>query len=204
MDAGSFLNDVRVMPVVVVSDTARAVPLAETLLDAGITAIEVTLRSPEALTAIERIAAGVPGLLVGAGSIRRADQMRQAVDAGAQFAVSPGASDALLDAADELDLPFVPGAVTASEMIRLLERGYTLQKFFPAEPCGGLAAIRALAAPLPEVRFFPTGGIDASLAAEYLAFPPVACVGGSWFVPPDALAAGDFAAIRELAGATRR
>jgi 2-dehydro-3-deoxyphosphogluconate aldolase/(4S)-4-hydroxy-2-oxoglutarate aldolase len=142
-------------------------------------------------------------MLVGAGSVRRAEQFAQIADAGARFAVSPGATASLLDAAERQGMPFVPGAVTASEIIGLLESGYRLQKFFPAEASGGLASIRALAAPLPEVLFFPTGGIDQTLAREYLACECVASVGGSWFVPAGALAAGDFARIRELASDAR-
>lgn len=199
MDAGDLLRGTRVMPVVVLEDPDLAIPLAQTLLSAGIGAIEVTLRSGAALQAIERIAAGCPDILLGAGSIRRPGQLREVAEAGARFAVSPGSSPNLLAAARQRKMPLVPGAVTASEMIVLLEAGYTLQKFFPAEPSGGLAAIRSLAAPLPEVRFFPTGGIDATRAADYLAHPAIACVGGSWFVPADALAARDFDRIGRLA-----
>lgn len=194
-----MLDAVRVMPVVVIDRVAHGVPLAQTLVEAGIPAIEVTLRSAAALEAVAEIAAAVPDIMVGVGSIRRSQQLQEAVKAGARFAVGPGSTDALLDTADDLALPFVPGAITASEMIRLLERGYTLQKFFPAEPAGGLAMIKALHAPLPEVRFFPTGGISVELAPAYLAHPAVACVGGSWFVPAAALAEEDFARIGRLA-----
>lgn len=203
MDAGALLAGTCLMPVVVIDDEASAVPLAKTLLEAGIGAMEVTLRSGAALPAIEAIAVAVPGMLLGAGSVSRPDQLSRAADAGARFAVSPGASERLLAAAAELKLPYVPCAATASEMIRLQEHGYTLQKVFPAESLGGVAYLKALSGPLPEVRFFPTGGITLDLAADYLAFSRVACVGGSWFVPVDRLAAGDFAAIARLARTAR-
>lgn len=200
MDAGTLLAGIHIVPVVVIEDEASAVPLAETLLDAGVRAIEITLRTPVALAAIERVARSLPELLLGAGSVRQAPQFRQAADAGARFVVSPGASERLLAAAGETRLPFVPGAVTATEMITLLGHGFRLQKFFPAELSGGLAMLRALAAPLPEVRFFPTGGITLERAREYLGFGRVACIGGSWFVPEAALRERDFARIRRLAG----
>ena len=198
MDASELLAGQRIVPVVVIEEAASAVPLAETLLEAGLGAIEVTLRSDAALEAIERIASAVPDLVLGAGSVRRAEHLARVRDAGARFAVSPGATERLLDEADAVALPFVPGAVTASEILRLLERGYTLQKFFPAELSGGVAQLRALAAPLPEVRFFPTGGITPERASEYLALPCVACLGGSWMVPAALLADGDYEAIGRL------
>ncbi len=204
MDASALLAGQRIVPVVVIEDAASAAPLAETLLEAGLGAIEVTLRSDAALAAIERIAAATPELVLGAGSVRRAEHLAQVREAGARFAVSPGATTRLLDAAEATALPFVPGAVTASEMMRLRERGYSLQKFFPAELSGGVAALRALAAPLPEVRFFPTGGITAERARDYLAFDAVACLGGSWMVPAALLGAGDYTAIGRLAGEAAR
>jgi 2-dehydro-3-deoxyphosphogluconate aldolase/(4S)-4-hydroxy-2-oxoglutarate aldolase len=199
MDATSLLAGIHLVPVVVIEDPARAVPLTEALVASGVRAIEITLRTDRALAAIEDVARSVPAILVGAGSVRQAGQLQQIVDAGAQFAVSPGSSDRLLVAARECGLPFVPGAVTASEIIRLLEHGYHLQKFFPAELAGGVAQLKALAAPLPEVRFFPTGGITLALARDYLAFERVSCIGGSWFLPEGALAEGDFASVRRLA-----
>jgi len=199
MDASALLGEIRLVPVVTIEDSGTAVALAETLLAAGVGAIEVTLRSPQALASIENIAEAVPDLLLGAGSIRHAGQIDEVVSAGARFAVSPGTSQCLLRAVAECDLPFIPGASTASEMIVLLEQGYRLQKFFPAELCGGIRKIRALSAPLPEVRFFPTGGISAALAPEYLAVEAVACIGGSWFVDAGHLAARNFQAIGKLA-----
>ena len=199
MDASDLLQPFRVVPVVAIDDAATAVPLAETLFSAGIEVIEVTLRTPAALEAMERIAAAVPGMLVGAGSVRRADQFDEVRNRGAKFAVSPGCSDALLDAAAGCDMHYVPGAVTPSEMIVLLEHGYRLQKFFPAQAAGGLAMIKSVASPIPEARFMPTGGITPELAREYLALPNVAGIGGSWIAPAKLVARGDYARIGELA-----
>jgi 2-dehydro-3-deoxyphosphogluconate aldolase/(4S)-4-hydroxy-2-oxoglutarate aldolase len=176
-----------VIPVVVLEDAERAVPLARTLVDAGMRAIEITLRTPAALEAIERIAAEVPDATVGAGTVLSPAQGRDALAAGAQFLVSPGATPALLDAL--ADAPLLAGAVTASEVMALLERGITAAKFFPAEASGGVPALRALGAPFPQMRFCPTGGIDAESADDYLALPNVACVGGSWMIPQPAASA---------------
>ena len=204
MNAAGLLAGQRVVPVVVVDDAADAVPLAKTLLAAGLTAIEMTLRTEAGLEAIERIATGVPGMLVGAGSVRRAAQIADVKSAGAVFAVSPGSSDSLLDAADDAGLAFVPGAVTASEVLKLMDRGYTLQKFFPAELSGGAALLRAIGAPIPEVSFMPTGGISPDNAGDYLSLANVACIGGSWIAPPDLLRAKDFNAIAGLASAAAK
>jgi 2-dehydro-3-deoxyphosphogluconate aldolase/(4S)-4-hydroxy-2-oxoglutarate aldolase len=199
VNAAELLAGAYVVPVVVIDNAKDAVPLAKTLLDSGLEAIEVTLRTDAGLAAIERIASEVPGMLVGAGSIRRADQVTEAQSAGAAFAVSPGSSDALINAVADARLPFVPGAATASEMLRLLDCGYTLQKFFPAEPAGGTRFLKAVGAPIPEVRFMPTGGISPANAREYLALDNVACLGGSWIVPASLLRQGDFEAIAGLA-----
>ena len=201
MDAMDILADCRVVPVVVIDDHESAVELAVTLLDAGIKAIEVTLRTPAALAAVEQIAKHVPDILLGAGSVRQASHFAQIVDAGAKFAVSPGASDALIKGAKEARIPYVPGAATASEMLNLLEQGYQLQKFFPAELGGGTAMLKALSAPLPEVKFFPTGGVTAQLAPAYLQLPSVHCIGGTWIATPDLITSGDFRKIGELAQA---
>lgn len=195
MDAGEILAASRIVPVATIHQVDQGEALAECLCDAGMSSIEITLRSDAALATIERIAHKLPQMTIGVGSIRTAGQMKQAHQAGAQFAVSPGCSETLLSMADELAMPFVPGATTPSEMIALLDRGYRLQKFFPAQQAGGLNYLKAIAKPLPEVRFFPTGGIDATLAAEYLAFDKVACIGGSWFISDDKVAAGDFQSI---------
>jgi 2-dehydro-3-deoxyphosphogluconate aldolase/(4S)-4-hydroxy-2-oxoglutarate aldolase len=170
-----------VIPVVVVQDVAEAVPLAEALVADGLPAIEVTLRTPAALAAIEAIAE-VPGAVVGAGTVTSPEQAEQALGAGARFLVSPGATPRLLDALEACGAPFLPGAVTPSEVLALLERGIGLAKFFPAEASGGVAAVKALAGPFPQLRLCPTGGIDAAKAQRYLAEPNVACVGGSWML----------------------
>lgn len=201
MDASSLFEGIRVVPVVVINDIETAVPLALTLRDAGIRAIEVTLRTPAALPALERISREVPEVLPGVGSVRQPEQFAQAMQVGARFAVSPGSTPRLREAARSANLPYLPGAASASEILQLLEAGYRLQKFFPAEQLGGLAMLKALSAPLAEARFCPTGGLNADIAASYLALPQVACVGGSWFIPADALAAGDYVRIGELATA---
>ena len=204
MNAAELLAGQRVVPVVVIDEIDDAVPLASALLGAGLAAIEVTLRTEAALGAIERIAAEVTGMLVGAGSVRRAAQVAQVRSAGAAFAVSPGSSDALLEAVADAELPFIPGAVTASETLKLLDLGYTLQKFFPAELSGGARYLKALGAPIPEASFMPTGGIGVGNAGDYLALPNVACIGGSWIAPPELLRTRDFEAIARLAAAAAR
>ena len=199
MDVGELLKRERIVPVVVIDDAAKAVPLARTLMEAGLNSIEVTLRSAAALAAIEQIATKVPGAIVGAGSLRRSEQVSDIREAGAQFAVAPGWAPGLLDAAEVAGLPLLPGAATAAEMMQLFERGYALQKFFPAELAGGIPYLRAVGAPLPELRFVPTGGITAELAGDYLALPNVAAVGGTWITPKCLLDAGDFDRIGQLA-----
>ncbi len=195
MDATSLiapeLEPRPIVPVVVVDDVRHAVTTAGLLLGAGIGLMEITLRSTGALNCIEAVAAEVPDIVVGAGSVRDVAQLNAAVAAGAQFAVSPGATDALLDEARRRSLPYLPGAATPSEMMYLLQRGYHLQKFFPAEAMGGVNTLAALQGPLPEVRFVPTGGISEANCAAYVALDNVAAVGGSWFVPANVIAAGD-------------
>jgi 2-dehydro-3-deoxyphosphogluconate aldolase/(4S)-4-hydroxy-2-oxoglutarate aldolase len=199
MDASKLLDGLSVVPVVVIEKLDHAVPLAECLLDAGLRAIEVTLRSEAGLTAIEMIAKSVPAMLVGAGSIRNVKQVAAVADAGARFGVSPGATDSVLNAARKVNLPFVPGAATASEMMRSLEHGYRLQKFFPAEVSGGVAFLKAVAAPIPEVTFMPTGGVTLENAPNYLALGNVAAIGGTWIAPSALLQSGDFESISRLA-----
>lgn len=199
MDAAKLLSGNRIVPVVVIEELETAVPLAETLSQVGFGAIEVTLRTPVALQAIGEIRRQVPNILCGAGSIRQPQQIEAVLSVDAQFCVSPGSTGALLQAA--VDVPLVPGAETATEMMRLMEMGYTLQKLFPAELMGGLKRISALSAPLPEVRFFPTGGINASLVTDYLSHPSVNCVGGSWFVSNQDLADRNFNNIGDSAAA---
>jgi 2-dehydro-3-deoxyphosphogluconate aldolase/(4S)-4-hydroxy-2-oxoglutarate aldolase len=203
MTTDALLSLAPVIPVVVLEDAGLAVPLARTLVGAGLPAIEITLRTPAALDAIERIASEVPDAWVGAGTVTTAQQADDALAAGAQFLVSPGATPRLLDALEDGDVPFLAGTATASDVIALLERGITAAKFFPAEASGGVPALRALAGPFPQMRFCPTGGIDAANAPSYLALANVACVGGSWMLPPLALRAGDWERIRELAASAR-
>ncbi|WP_432042497.1 bifunctional 4-hydroxy-2-oxoglutarate aldolase/2-dehydro-3-deoxy-phosphogluconate aldolase [Streptomyces cadmiisoli] len=195
----SVLDLAPVVPVVVVQDVADAVPLARALVAGGLPAIEVTLRTPAAPEAIRAIADQVPDAVVGAGTVITPAQVTESVAAGARFLVSPGWTDALLEAMRACGLPFLPGVSTTSEVVALLERGVREMKFFPAQAAGGTAYLRSLAGPLPQARFCPTGGIGLGSAPEYLALPNVGCVGGSWMVPPDAVAAGDWSRIEELA-----
>jgi 2-dehydro-3-deoxyphosphogluconate aldolase/(4S)-4-hydroxy-2-oxoglutarate aldolase len=189
-----------IVPVLVVHDVAHARPLAEALVAGGLPALEVTLRTEAALAVIAEMAK-VEGGIVGAGTLLTPDDVKRAVDAGATFGVSPGATDKLLQAAEDLDLPMLPGAATASEAMRLLERGYDMLKFFPAEASGGAPALKALASPLPQIRFCPTGGVSIANAESYLSLPNVVCAGGSWVAPDALVRAGDWAAITELARA---
>lgn len=195
----SVLDLAPVLPVVVLEDAADAVPLARALVAGGLPAIEITLRTPAALDAIRAVADGVPGAVVGAGTVLTPEQVDAAAGAGARFLVSPGWTDRLLDAMRESGLPFLPGVATATEALGLLERGVADMKFFPAEAAGGAAYVRSLASPLPHVRFCPTGGIDAALAPGYLALPNVGCVGGTWMIPPAAIRRRAWADITALA-----
>jgi 2-dehydro-3-deoxyphosphogluconate aldolase/(4S)-4-hydroxy-2-oxoglutarate aldolase len=188
-----------VMPVVVLDDAADAVPAARALLAGGIGVIELTLRTPAALSAIERIATEVPDIVIGAGTITSPGQAKQAADAGAKFLVTPGCTDAIVDACFDTGLPFLPGAATVSEALRLAERGLSALKFFPAEASGGVAYLKSIAGPLPDLKFCPTGGITVTSAPSYLALPNVGCIGGSWLTPKPALTAKDFGAIETLA-----
>jgi 2-dehydro-3-deoxyphosphogluconate aldolase/(4S)-4-hydroxy-2-oxoglutarate aldolase len=188
-----------VMPVVVIDDAADAVPTARALLAGGIGVIELTLRTPAALSAIERVAAEVPDIVVGAGTVTAPEHAKQAVDAGAKFLVTPGCTDAVVDACFETGLPFLPGASTVSEAMRLAERGLSAMKFFPAEASGGVAFLKAIAGPLPSLRFCPTGGITVASAPSYLAQPNVGCIGGSWLT-----ASLDVATIEKLAAEAAR
>ena len=187
-----------VIPVIVIDDAAQAAPLARALVAGGLSVLEVTLRTPAALDAIREMAK-VEGGIVGAGTVLNAADIAAAQTAGARFAVSPGATDTLLSDCEAAGLPLLPGAATATEAMRLLERGYTVQKFFPAEASGGAPALKAIGAPLPQITFCPTGGVSPRNAADYLGLPNVACVGGSWVVPKAAIAAGDWAEITRLA-----
>lgn len=187
-----------VVPVLIVEDVSHAKPLAEALIAGGLPALEVTLRTPVALDVI-RAMAEVPGGHVGAGTLLTPEDVAAAKEAGATFGVSPGATDRLLDAAEAEGLPLLAGAATATEAMALLERGYTVQKFFPAEASGGAKALGSLASPLPRIRFCPTGGIGLKNAPDYLGLANTLCVGGSWVAPRDKVASGDWAGIEALA-----
>ncbi|MCE8513275.1 bifunctional 4-hydroxy-2-oxoglutarate aldolase/2-dehydro-3-deoxy-phosphogluconate aldolase [Ruegeria pomeroyi] len=189
-----------IVPVLVIDDAAHARPLAEALVAGGLPALEVTLRTPAALEAI-RIMAQVPGGVVGAGTLVTPEDVLAAKAAGARFGVSPGATDRLLAACEAEGLPLLPGAATASEAMRLLERGYDMLKFFPAEASGGAPALKAIGAPLPQIGFCPTGGVSPQNAESYLSLPNVVCAGGSWVAPKNMVAAGDWAGIEALARA---
>lgn len=187
-----------VIPVLVIDDASIAALLAQALVAGGLPALEVTLRTPAALDAIREMAS-VPGGMVGAGTLLTTKDVEDAKAAGATFGVSPGATDRLLDACEANELPLLPGAATASEVMRLLERGYTVQKFFPAEANGGAPALKAIGAPIPQVKFCPTGGVSLQNASVYLGLSNTLCVGGSWVAPKDKVIAGDWAGITALA-----
>jgi len=194
-----LMRSAPVVPVLVVHDAETAVPLARALVAGGLRVLEFTLRTPAALDAVRAVARAVPDAWVGTGTVRTPAQLDASADAGAVFAVAPGGSPRLLDAAAAHTLPLLPGAVTASEVMALEERGYTRQKFFPAVAAGGPGVLKAFSSPLAGVVFCPTGGIRAHTARDWLALPNVACVGGSWVAPKDAIAAGDWGRIEALA-----
>jgi 2-dehydro-3-deoxyphosphogluconate aldolase/(4S)-4-hydroxy-2-oxoglutarate aldolase len=189
----------RIIPVITIERAEDAVPLAQALVAGGLPMIEITLRSQAAIDAIKAIAEGVPEAHVGAGTVREPEQGKRAVAAGARFIVSPGATGQLLDAAQDWGVPYLPGAATASEIMKLAERGITFMKLFPAESVGGIRLLKSLAAPFQEIAFCPTGGIDSENAAAYLALANVACVGGSWMAPQAAVSARDWRRISDLA-----
>lgn len=199
LTALQVMQDAPVIPVIVLSDVAHAVPLARALVDGGIRMLEVTLRTPQALDCIEAIAREVPQAVAGAGTVRNGADVQAAQRAGARFLVSPGYTAALGQAARAAGLPLLPGVATGSEIMAALDDGHTELKFFPALQAGGTAMLKAWAGPFGEVRFCPTGGITPQNARDFLALPNVACVGGSWLVPPDAVAQRDWAAITRLA-----
>lgn len=188
-----------VVPVLVIEDVAQAGPLARALVAGGLRALEVTLRTPAALEAIAAMAEAAPEAVVGVGTLRTADDVRAAVAAGARFGVSPGLSQAVLNAAEEARLPMLPGVATPSEALAAAERGLEVLKFFPAEANGGVPVLRAWESPLSGLVFCPTGGIGPANAGDYLALPNVLCVGGSWMAPQEMLTRGDWAGITRLA-----
>ncbi|MYS09167.1 bifunctional 4-hydroxy-2-oxoglutarate aldolase/2-dehydro-3-deoxy-phosphogluconate aldolase [Streptomyces sp. SID6041] len=198
-DLAPEVPSVPVVPVVVIEDAADAVPLARALVAGGLPLVEVTLRTPAALDAVRAIADEVPGAVVGAGTVVTAAGVADAVGAGARFLVSPGWTERLLGAMRDSGLPFLPGVSTTSEVVALLEQGVADMKFFPAEAAGGAPYLKSLAGPLPQARFCPTGGVSLASAPAYLSLPNVGCVGGTWMLPPDALAARDWARVETLA-----
>jgi 2-dehydro-3-deoxyphosphogluconate aldolase/(4S)-4-hydroxy-2-oxoglutarate aldolase len=189
----------RVLPVIVVTDPAQAVPLAHALLAGGIDVMEITLRHSAGLPAISEIARHVPQMRVGAGTVTQAAEMVRVQEAGATFALSPGMTEALLQAAHDCQLPFIPGAMTPSEIMHARDHGYRCVKLFPAAQVGGVAMLKALAGPLADMQFCPTGGITLGNLPDYLRLANVAMVGGSWLTPPELIAQGDWAAITRLA-----
>jgi len=193
------MRDAPVIPVIVLNDLAHAVPMARALVAGGIRMLEVTLRTPQALACMEAIARDVPEAVLGAGTVRSAADAQAAVNAGARFAVSPGYTSALGQACRALGLPLLPGVATGSEIMQAQADGYQQLKFFPAVQAGGLAMLKAWSGPFFDVDFCPTGGLTPENAPQFLALPNVRCVGGSWLVPADALAAGDWARITALA-----
>lgn len=199
MNTAELMARSPVIPVAVIPQVEQAVPLAQALVRGGIGVIEVTLRTQAGLEAMRRIAEEVPEVTVGAGTVTTAEQAQQAAAAGAQFLVTPGSPPRLLDAVLETGLPLLPGAATLTEMLALLDRGLPEMKFFPALAAGGTAYLSAVRGPLPEATFCPTGGVSVDNAQEFLALPNVACVGGSWLTPKDALQAGDWDRVTQLA-----
>lgn len=196
--AREICNRAPVVPVLVIDDLADAAPLARALVAGGLPALEVTLRTPCALDAIRAMSEVADGI-VGAGTLLTPADVKAAKAAGALFGVSPGATDRLIAACEDEGLPLLPGGATASEIMALLERGYSVQKFFPAQQAGGAAYLKSIGGPIPQVSFCPTGGIGLTNAADYLGLKNILCVGGSWVAPKDAMARGDWAAIETLA-----
>ena len=199
LTALQVMQDAPVIPVIVLNDVAHAVPMARALLAGGIRMLEITLRTPQALACMEAIANEVEGAVVGAGTVRSPQDAAAAVKAGARFAVSPGYTPAVGQACKDLGLPLLPGVATGSEIMMAQEGGYTELKFFPAMQAGGPGMLKAWSGPFFDVKFCPTGGVTQQNANDLLSLPNVACVGGSWLVPADALAKGDWARIEALA-----
>jgi 2-dehydro-3-deoxyphosphogluconate aldolase / (4S)-4-hydroxy-2-oxoglutarate aldolase len=199
LTAQEVMGDAPVIPVIVLEDVAHAVPLARALVAGGIRMLEVTLRTRVALACMELIAKEVPQAVIGAGTVRSAADAQASALAGARFAVSPGYTHAVGKACHDLGLPLLPGVATGSEIMQAQEDGYTDLKFFPAMQAGGIPMLKAFAGPFGDVRFCPTGGVTPQNAPEFLALPNVACVGGSWLVPPESIRLGDWARIETLA-----
>lgn len=203
-DILALLAGARVMPILTIHRLEHAAPLAQALARGGIKTCEVTLRTPTALSAVAAMRAAAPGLVVGAGTVRTPMQVDEALQAGAQFLVTPGTTQSLRDALRARGAPVLPGAATASEAMVLVEQGFTALKFFPAEQAGGVAMLKALQGPLPDITFCPTGGVTYESAPHYLALKTVACVGGSWMAPDALVAEGRFDEIADLCTAAAR
>ncbi len=189
----------RVMPILTLEDEDSAVPLAEALLEGGVRVMEVTLRTEAALPAIEAIRKNMEEMIIGAGTIITADDVQRAKDAGAQFGVSPGVTDTLIEAVKEKGLPFLPGVATPTEMMALQEKGFFVQKFFPAQENGGAKMLKAVHGPLPKISFCPTGGITEHMVSDYYDLRNVLCVGGSWVAPKDMIEDGEWDEIKARA-----
>lgn len=202
LTALQVMLDAPVIPVIVLQDVAHAVPLARALVAGGVRMLEITLRTPQALACMERIAAEVPEAVVGAGTVRSAADAQAAARAGARFAVSPGYTSTVGRACRDAGLALLPGVATGGEIMMAQEDGYSELKFFPAMQAGGAAMLKAWSGPFFDVRFCPTGGVTLQNAPELLALPNVVCVGGSWLVPQDAMVAGDWSRITSLAAQT--
>lgn len=198
MKALDILQRSPVVPVIVIDDLADALPMAKALLAGGVDVLEVTLRTPAALDAIKLLSDELPDALVGAGTVTNPEQLEQVRAAGAKFAISPGITDALLQAGQVSDIPLIPGISTVSELMHAIDFGYSHLKFFPAEAAGGVAMLKAISGPFPQIRFCPTGGISLHNYRDYLALPNVLCVGGSWLVPKDAVQEGNWQKITQI------
>ena len=199
MQINDILTQSPVVPVIVIEHLEHAVPLAQALVDGGLPVLEVTLRSDVAMQAIHEISQAVTGAIVGVGTVTRPEQFEQSIEAGARFAVSPGLTDALLAASRNVDLPFLPGVFTPSEVMRAHEQGFNALKLFPAQQAGGIGMLKAMQGPLPGMKFCPTGGIGADNFIDFLQLSNVACVGGSWVCPADAVLNQDWNQISQLA-----
>ena len=194
-----IMNTSPVIPVMVINQLEQAVPLANALVEGGLRVLEITLRTPVALNAIKKIKAEVPGAIVGTGTVINLETLKQAIDVGSEFLVSPGITESLIDATLKMGTPILPGVTSPSEVMRLMEKGITQMKFFPAEAAGGIPMLKSIGGPLPQVTFCPTGGVNPINAADYLALTNVACVGGSWMAPADLVDAGNWDEIRRRA-----
>lgn len=199
MTIEKIMNTAPVIPVMVIDKVENAVPLAQALVDGGLKVLEITLRTAAALESIREIKAAVPGAIVGAGTIINTQTLDQALEAGSEFIVTPGATPAIIDAALSSKVAILPGINTPSEAMALLEKGISALKFFPAEAAGGVPMLKAIGGPLPQITFCPTGGINPNNASEYLALKNVACVGGSWMAPANLVAEGRWEEIQHLA-----